>query len=309
VPSTRAKVAVAALSAGVSATIAAVTAELWLRGTPIQADGWPPRSDNEIACMQPSLTRGYAPRPGACGRDADGAIRHTFAGPDPTEVMLVGDSLSTHAWVPALARSLAPLVAPRGLDVHNLAVSGYDTCQEAATWEERSFTPDLLVLQTCPNDLGPPTPSLVRVPGDQVRYYGKDGTITFPAILLQSRLATSAALLVGQQLGSEPTPPRDAQTELECLDALREGADRVGVPLVVLEFPAFRGEPPRGLEVTFGDALRQRSMDTLDIRALLADRDAALLVSPDGVHPNTPAQTTALAEVLAPLLAERLTER
>lgn len=292
------------VAGGVSLALAGMAAEAWLRARPAPSSRWPPERDIDPACFVPSSTRGYAPLPGACGHDADGYRTWTWPGTPPREVLLLGDSIATHRWARDTAESAARSMSPAGLRFRSAAVSGYDACQVAATWLESPSRPDLLVLQTCPNDFLT-TPTVVHLPGGRVRMVTERGDVTLPAPLMHSRvLTTAASWLARPRAGIPGTSRRDAG--LGCLDALRDAAAARDVPLLVLLFPQFDGQPSGADETLQRRWAADRGVDTLDLRALLGARDAALLVSPDRVHPDQPAQAAALAEILAPPLVERL---
>lgn len=125
--------------------------------------------------------RGYELAPNASGsawrtrvrtnahgmRDRDRPIARSAA----PRVVVLGDSVTFGSGVAARDRftnQLEGLLAERSAgpaEVLNLAVGGYDTLQEVATLEDVGlrFSPDLVVLAYCVNDVGDNSPNLAYI--------------------------------------------------------------------------------------------------------------------------------------------------
>jgi len=258
-------------------------------------------ADNtEAACTANSLTRGWEPIPGTCGRDAHGTFLH--GQPDAPRAMLVlGDSVTAgDHWV---ARAAAALIEEDpGLRVHNAAVSGYDTCQELETWRQLGpvLQPELVVLQTCPNDvLG--SHALVPLTHDHVRYHlhhddGRRAAVDFPLWVLHSRLLSLAVLSWGQAT-AEPIAEDPALSEgfaRHCLLLLKEEVQASGADLVAIAFPVlldrpsgFEEERLRSQESAIRQALRDNEVPTLPVRSLLPSPLSDTRSMPDDLlHPS-----------------------
>lgn len=294
------RVAFALLVTTAALVVAVGLAELALRRRPLPFPDVPPSGDGGATCVQASLTRGWAPLPGACGRDAIGVFRLRGPGTPTRTVLLVGDSVSTHGWVRTAWRGAADRLAPAGLDLSNAAVSGYDACQVAATWAERVEDPELLVVQTCPNDFIV-TSTLARLPGGDLRYFGDDATFDLPAWAAGSALALEIGLRWGRARHPAPRPSgRDLGAS--CTRRMLADADARGVPVLGLVFPTFDGHAPGDEERLQGALFEEAGVPWLAIRDHLP---ADLLLTRDRVHPDA-RHDGPLGEVVGAALVERL---
>lgn len=295
------RVAFALLVTAVAVVVAAGLAEGALRRRPLPLPPVPPSGDGGLTCVQASTTRGWAPVPGACGRDAEGVYRLRGQGTPTRRVLLVGDSVSTHGWITASFRHAAERLAPAGLDLANAAVSGYDACQVAATWAERAADPELLVVQTCPNDFIV-TSTLARLPGGDLRYFGDDATFDLPGWIAGSALLLEVGLRWGRATYPAPRPSgRDLGAA--CTRRMLADAGARGVPVLGLVFPSFDGGPRGEEERLQGAIFDEAGVPWVAIRDHLT---ADLLVTRDRVHPDARHQAP-LAEVVGAALVERLT--
>lgn len=309
-------------------------AELFLRLHPVLPPGLFRTLDagnREAACTRNSLTRGWAPIPGECGRDAHGTLAHGATAEEEAgraedaarRWLVLGDSVSAgDQWVGAVAE-LVTADEP-DLRVHNAAVSGYDTCQELETWRELGpvLRPELVVLQTCPNDA---VGSFAMVPleGDRVRYHvHRDGearaAVDFPIWILHSRLLSLAVLSWATATAPmvEEHPSMAARYAQACLRILADEVRGSGGDLVAVAFPVLAprdSAADRGLlqdEALVDQLLRDEGVPTLWVRSLL-DEDAlvaARTLPDDPLHPS-PEAHRALAPAIAAFLQQERRSR
>lgn len=238
-------------------------------------------------CASASLTRIYE-IVGRCGRDDDGFLLdkgRPLGDPAARRVMVIGDSVGEQSWTLHLADRLRA----RGLgpvEVWNASVGGYGTCQEAAAAEELVglARPDVVVVETCPND----------VFGSPVVLAGHDGFASavvdgerrrFPRVLLASALFRRG---LGRATGAAK-----AQTTVE---AARECARRLvrvvgSIPLVVVHFPALVDDPrhpllaeERDVEAAWADAPGIRLRERLGRVAELRESPTDLFHPREGVQ-------------------------
>jgi lysophospholipase L1-like esterase len=253
---------------------------------------------NVPGCVQPSLTRGYEPIPGACGVNAEGARVYTQAGlGPPARVMVVGDSISTQTtWPEALTQGIATRW-DRTVELHTYGVPGYNTCQELTMYLEKvqAVAPDLVLLQACANDARG-SPVLTR-DGAMVRFHRGGGVTTFPVSFLHSRLLTFVMLT----LAPAPTGASDKEAARACLAQLRDDVEGRGIPLVSTLFPIFYARdvaPPEMLadEDDMRGLLVASGAPFLDLRPvyeaagpMTEHRDSAA----DFIHPSAAGQREA----------------
>lgn len=268
-------------------------------------------SNTEAACTENSLTRGWAPIPGACGHDTHGTLLH--GDPDaPRAMLILGDSVTAgDHWVAPTAAAL--IAEAPDLRVHNAAVSGYDTCQELETWRQLGpvLQPELVVLQTCANDvLG--SHALVPLSNDHVRYHlhdadGGRAAVDFPLWVLHSRLLSLAVLSWGQAT-AEPVLEDPVLSEgfaRHCLLLLTEEVKATGADLVAIAFPVLfdrasgsKEERFRSQETAIRQALRDNGVPTLPVRSLLKSPLAEARSDPnDLLHPSEEAHQALAPDV------------
>ncbi len=280
-------------------------------------------------CVVTDASRGWAFRPGACGRDADGLLRLASRGADDSAwtLLLEGDSVGENAWTHPLPDALAAELG-RPVVVLNGAVSGYNTCQEAGALRAHlgAVRVDAVVVQTCVNDLGGSVTLLPSSPGwSKVFAAGRWRSIPTP--LLDLRLGQLALATV---LASPRTPTSTANVAVpsafltpamatRCAQDIQAQADAAGVPLAVLHFPALvdvtEDTPPlehlRRQEADVqrawaGVTARQlQGRSVLEPLGALAERATS---DEDRLHPS-PRAAQAIADAVAPALANALTPR
>lgn len=259
--------------------------------------------NDETRCHTSSVTRGWAWAAGACGRDELGLLTLPEGAEDgQPEILVVGDSIATHTgWIARMTLDLRARYP--GIVARTGGASGYDTCQELRLVVEvvDAVGPDLVLLQTCPNDLVG-TPTLVTLPGGTVRYFLGEEAFDFPSAVLHSRLLTGVVLRLGAAHMARRTPVGDAESERhmgQCLDALRDELDEREVPLLVARFPVL-ADPGEGVEETMlrqeavvGTLVDSAGVPHLDLRPVLANAGPWAdwrYKSEDRIHPNRAAQ-------------------
>lgn len=271
--------------------------------------------NREAACTRNSLMRGWTPIPGECGRDAHGTLSHGAPEEAASRRWLVlGDSVSAgDQWVAAVAERLTP--EESGLRIHNAAVSGYDTCQELETWRQLGpvLRPELVVLQTCPND-AKGSSTMVPLEGDLVRYHapregGAQAAVDFPIWILHSRLLSLAVLSWATAYARPVTeePGQDQRYTQACLRALADEVTVSGARLVALAFPVLA--PRAGTdrfamlqdEAFMKRILREAGVQTLSIRSVLGeDALVSARTQPEDVlHPSAEAHRSLAPDIAA----------
>jgi lysophospholipase L1-like esterase len=143
---------------------------------------WPPIHSTKLVRPAADPRLGYELVPGARGTGWGCEVSinsRGFRGPEPRaqrgaelRVVVLGDSitfghkLAHEDTYPARLEPLLEARLAREVDVFNLGVGGYDTCQEVAFLESvgLALDPDVVVVGFCVNDLGVVTMSL-DVPG------------------------------------------------------------------------------------------------------------------------------------------------
>ena len=241
------------------------------------------RGGNEPACIRTSVTRGYEAVPNTCGRDEHGAQVYRSPesqGTTPTKIMVLGDSIAAqHGWPSQLAADFAKGPPARAVAVYSFGLSGYDVCQELATYRESvaSVQPDLLLLQTCPNDVR--GGSILQSVGGRVRQYTTTGFVDFPAWVLHSRFLTLAMLRFGPRAPAETSTPLSLLTG--CVSELRDEVAARKLPMLVVFFPVFFGRDP-ALRGYLADEDAVRSVLTASGVSYLDLRPALEAVAPLG---------------------------
>lgn len=195
---------------------------------------------NQPDCVEPSIERGYTPRPNACGVDEYGG--RTYQSGDtttrlPYRILEIGDSISTQVgWTAEVQRGLQRAWPTRSVELHTFGVSGYNTCQEVSMYEEQveRIQPDLVLLQTCVND-SRDSPVMMHQ-GSRVHYFVGDKVTDFPAWVLHSRFLTLVALTIHTPSSAKLKDKQGEYAEA-CLTRLRELTTRAGLPLRVVIFP------------------------------------------------------------------------
>jgi hypothetical protein len=278
--------------------VALVALELAARGVEARAPVGPFATHLDAGtagCARPSLTRIYEIA-GRCGRDGDGFLLdhdRPLRQPGALRMLVVGDSVGEQSWTLHLGDALADrLRVP--VEVWNTSVGGYGTCQEAAAAAELLpvARPDVVVVETCPNDVFG-SPVVLAGEGALASAVVAGGLLTFPRVLLRSAL-----FRVG--LG-RATGPASASISV---DAARSCAARLvdsldGVPFVVVHFPALVDDPDHPALVD-ERAVARAWADVPAIR--LRDRIAPLAPlreSPDDlIHPRETAQARIAAALV-----------
>lgn len=263
----------------------------------------------ERRCLAPSRSRHWAPIPGECGADSLGLHRLSSTIPgEPLRLLLLGDSISTHTlWVESMRQHLEQaLQGP--IELANAGVSGYDTCQELATFSElgERYRPQVVVLQTCPNDA---LSSGVLMLQDSHTFSLLVGErmARVPNWALRSRIMTWAFLMPAIR-GAEPGRRNHAP---QCLDALARSLQERSVPHFVLLFPALvdSGDPARGewqAERSLVEQVAMTGAPYLDLRGPLEQEGPlpGLRFRPeDTLHPNEKAQA-----IVGPVAAKAIME-
>lgn len=298
----------------VSLLVSLCIAELALRGTVTAYDTENFTFDtglNHGDCFRPSFSRGYEAVPDRCGANAVGAtvLPEGGVGAAAKRVLLVGDSIATlGTWVERVRGDVERSLPGTRVEVHNYAVPGYNSCQEATVLAEvvDALDPHLILLQACSNDaIG--SPVLLRV-GPRARYFAR-GTVTeFPRWFLDSRILTLGMLTFGPRttaLGAN-LPERYVQ---ECLSAVRDTAAERGIPLVSVLFPVLgdrAGTPsgPEREEDTMRAIHSSVGIPLVDLRPTLEAAGPMERFRREGydeIHPNEAAQ-----EIVAPVIAAAL---
>ncbi|MCB9778759.1 MAG: SGNH/GDSL hydrolase family protein [Alphaproteobacteria bacterium] len=314
-----------ALATTLLALVAAMAGtEAWFRIHPPPAPAWDMgnvvmSAAGSGACLEPHLTAGYAPVPGACSADADGLLSYRTGQGEPTTTILVlGDSVASSGdkWVRGAA-DVAAAATGRVVEVRNAAVTGYDLCQSTERLRElidlRGLRPDLIVLQACTNDLRV-TPLLARAANGDGLIYDGQGERRIPALLLRSRAAT---WLVVQRLARQRDPRRHRHLShaqaAACVASVGATAARLGVPALYVVPPALLepGEPAyeatRATEqelTTFG---YEGGLRVLSLRPALeaAGPLPSLRVHPgDHVHLSSERHI----EIISPVLGEAIVD-
>jgi hypothetical protein len=225
-----------------------VVGEIWARAQHVTMDpdaGQSAPSEDGAACYRPSLTRGYEPIPGTCGRDRTGLV--PFGG-EPSDaarrVLVLGDSIADQRrWVNTMLAGL-----DRGLDQpvvgRNGGVPGYDSCGELRVLEEAglAFEPELVVLQFCLNDYAV-SATILPLPDGRVRFHAQQ-VHEFPGWVLRSRLLTMTLLRLGAAgVGRSPDRRIQADPAEHCIARMAQlGRDR-GFELWVALFPYLHSDP------------------------------------------------------------------
>lgn len=301
-----------------------VVVEVALRELPIElsvADHSIDTNNAESVCSRSSLTRGWEPIPGTCGRD-----QHGFFGEERAEasadgdfrVLVVGDSIAANQrWVKRMATSLQEDNA--SIEVLNAGVSGYDTCQELRLLIEvgLAVSPDLVLLQTCPNDIGG-SPVMAPLPDGRVRYFVGHQAFDFPAFVLHSRVLSYGVLRYGALRSARELAVNtedSAAYTASCLDGIQDLTRHHDISLAAVLFPLLiptgdaAGPHPSAhhdFEDRLGVMLDERQIPLMRLRPTLeADGDITQWQrsSEDVIHPRPAAQ-----ELIGPVLASWLQE-
>jgi lysophospholipase L1-like esterase len=256
---------------------------------PRMLDPSPIRSgeSSEGACYRPSITAGYEPVPGACGRNEQGMYGdHPLdKGDDVFRVLVLGDSIADQRyWVETLEAELGELLPGRRVETWNAGVPGYDTCSELRVLEERGLAiqPDLVLVQFCLNDYLV-TSTIVPVGSDGARIYAGERVTELPRWMLRSHLATWTVVRWGLLARAED-PEAHAPEALSlqarhCFAEIQRRSQGVGAQVVGAIFPAFIEDQPLTerdrLEAERilgghreGEARIQRDLDELGIPAV-----------------------------------------
>jgi len=191
-------------------------------------------------CIEPSPIRGWAARPDVCGRGPHGVFDGGNPNPRPEgvpRVLVVGDSVSADdGWTRVMESELRAAVHPE-LQVWNAAVASYDTCQEAHALSELidEADPDVVLVQTCVNDVGG---SLMISPVGNGRVRIRRGlkSAEFPAWMLHSRLLSWGAALWTASQGEEEALA-SLKTLEACMRDMQQTASEHGAAFGVLHFP------------------------------------------------------------------------
>jgi hypothetical protein len=307
-----------------ASVLALVGVELALRvSAPPTVEGARLPGELDASCASTHPTRGWTPRAGACGRDAQGLL-HTppTAAPDALTVLLEGDSVGEKAWAHVLPDVLAARMG-RPVVLLNGAVSGYHTCQEADALRAHlaGARVDAVIVQTCANDLLgsvtalPDDPGGALSPAWSVVRVGV-GWRRVPSRLLDTRIVQHAlARIAGSSAGARLTPALATR----CAGDMAARAAGLGVPLVAVHFPALvdPGETAPHLtrlrveESAVRAAWSSVQVAQVDGRAVLSTLGSLAALAPhdaDRLHPRPEAGhpiAQALAEPVAAALRAR----
>lgn len=214
-----------------------------------------------VGCASSSLTRIYEVV-GRCGRDGNGFLldqARALGNPSARRVMVIGDSVGEQSWTLHLGDALQR-EGHGPVEVWNASVGGYGTCQEAAAARELLplARPDVVVVETCPNDVFG-SPVVLTGEGGSPEVVLGGGRLTFPRPLLHIamfRLGLTQLAVRG----------RDDTTVEAARACARELVATVGsTPLVVVHFPGLVDDPAHPLLADEADVLAAWS-DTPGIR-------------------------------------------
>jgi len=274
-------------------------------------------SDNsEHGCHVPHQTRGWAAAADTCGRDQHGMIPDPAADGSPV-VLVVGDSIATlRTWLNGTGDALRE-VYPEA-QVLSAGHSGYNTCQEYQLVRELigPVHPDLVVLQTCPNDIGG-SPVLVPLGEGRMRYFVGDRSFDAPGVLFYSHLATAALVRFGAATLAEPSAFEGSAGVAyfdSCLSALRDTLVSREIPLVAVHFPVLAApgveseRPHFRKEAHIVEQTTALAIPALELRPLLEAQGDMASHRPDDldyIHPNKQAQAL-IGDALGPWLLEHL---
>lgn len=274
-------------------------------------------ASNAPECVEPSLSRGYTPRPEKCGVDENG--ERLYHGPPApkarvTRILQLGDSISTQTtWPSTLANELQARWPGTAVELHTLAVAGYNLCQELSLYEENvdRIKPDFVLLQTSGND-SRGSPVLVHQ-GNRVRYFVGDNVVEFPRWVTHSRFLTLLAVSFAQPHAASLMSEQEAYAET-CLTSLQADIFARKSKLLVLLFPLL-WEPadiPDGARQDEQAVLAlhaKKGTTALDLRPFLAalgpmesHRDSPT----DFIHPN-PASEKLIGTEVARWITANLT--
>jgi len=320
----RAGFRLAALGFGLLVGFAAIELGMWVAG--IEVAGLAKGGDRDAAwrdCFEPSPTRGWTPVPGRCNRDQQGAFGGPFStqADDRVRLLVVGDSVACQGvWI-EIARAALSVRLGRPVEAVRFCASGYDTCQELDWLLEIGdvHDADLVVLQTCPNDLRP-TPVALPLGNGWVEIRRGARSLAIPRGLLRSRLVRHL-LLSGMQ---DANADGDAEELIaKCVAGFEQLAEDWGVPVVAVSFPLLVTDRPevekralRQSETGMAQILAESSLPYLSLRAAMMERADRKEADPmyswrdrpfDPIHPSKAAQW-AIAPVVATFLIEQLAE-
>lgn len=280
-----------------------------------------PKDSGYGRCVEPDLSRGYAPVPGACDFNEHGYLgpvlppKGESPGPEPFRILLAGDSIGALGyWVAQLEAGLQAELG-REVVIFNGAVSGYNLCQDWMTLRELAplTEPDLLLVQSCTNDvLG----SLVLRPtsrGGLVMDTGGGGTMRLPGAILHSRFLTFLAVRYGaSKMSDRLAGGRHIEDATRCLAGVRDLALQLKVPARVLLFPELV-DPG---ELGFQEALHQEAtiqeraefvgLTVISLRSVLEGEGGMARFRPgehDRIHPNQVGQDMIVQGMLSELVS------
>ena len=200
----------------------------------------------EDGCYRPSLSRGYEPIPGRCGRNAHGMMARRGDAAKPSgglRVLVLGDSIADQRlWVEVMEARLQTLRPGFVIDTWNAGVGGYDTCSELNVYLEHGAAADadIVLLQYCLNDLTLGSAAVMPLGGGRSRLFAGETYLDLPNLLFRSRLATWAALRYGiyeaGRVGIH-SRARGFEESGRCLLGLKTAVEAQGAILRVAAFP------------------------------------------------------------------------
>ncbi len=302
-----------------------VVGELWARAQHVTMDpdaGQSAPSEDGTACYRPSMTRGYEPIPGTCGRNDAGFV--PFGGAPAwgdRRVLVLGDSIADQRrWVNTMAAGLN-----QGLDervvVWNGGVPGYDSCSELRVLEEGglAFDPELVVLQFCLNDYAV-SATILPLPDGRVRFHAQS-VHEFPGWVLRSRLLTMTLLRLGAaNVGRTPERRIQSDPAEHCIARMAELGREHGFELWVALFPYLHSDldhpeatvpmdardvGAREVEARIRGFLDEQGIAYTDLRPVLEDQgpiQAQRNQPRDPWHPDDGAQAVIGGALAADLL-------
>ncbi len=199
-------------------------------------------------CYRPSVSRGYEPWPGRCGRNELGVYSdHPVDKADGSfRVLVLGDSIADQQdWVTALEDELQAAWPQRRVETFNAGVVGYDTCSELQALDEigGALDPDLVLVQFCLNDFMVASTVLPTADGGIVLRTGR-GDVEVPRWGRHSHLLLLALAAVQERSVARDDSSLQASLDKveRCVDGFVQATTEQGAELLFVVFPALGTE-------------------------------------------------------------------